>query len=502
MPDSLRYIVLPVGQGTGTLIEVLDGAGTPTEITLIDLGSKGWSTEGGIPSADFVIAELKRMAAPRLETIFLSHSDGDHVNLIKRVLDQFKKPSEGAPPAQTLTIEQVWYGGDKDDYVKTVGKGKTKKKLDLLALIKEYKPTAVATNINELGAGSSSWKSKPAAPIWKTSGGVEYWLLYGNASKSTVAAYAASPKRHKGSAGYLKNVVSLVLIVQYGTDPEYLVALGDATGLTIAGANQIIKKYKVDLPRKVATMSLPHHGSKTTTYDFLGTSTSSGDAEAFAKQSIEQFVKSLQPDTINASAGEQSTFKHPAWEVVRDFGAYLGTGRYVDPRLTDQHFFTAYYTLDALALTGSGASTTWPAAAGWQTGRTDKNVFTLDYFRGLAAAQVPIVFPPDAEETAVTPAYTPKPPRAAGWAWVLEEAGPWEVERILDRNFTAAGVIAVYEDEHGPLPPDRFVFVPSAAVRAEPPPPAVAPPAGVMAAPAPNHRPPPPVGLRRVRQLT
>jgi hypothetical protein len=500
VPNTFRYTVLPVGQGSGTLIQVLDDAGVPIETSLIDLGSLGWSKDAGKPSADFVIEELQRMAEPCLETLFLSHSDSDHTNLLGRILDAFYPPSDDEPADETLIIKEVWYGGDYGHY--------RKRSKNILDRIDRYCPEDADTNINTLGVGVSDWHDDPAAPLYETANGVGFWLLYGNAP-TTGELYDGIEPTRKGSRAYLRNVSSLVLVVRYGTDDIFdFVASGDATGLTLAGCNTTIDDEDIELA-PTTTVSLPHHGSHVTTYDLLGLANDMQDEDDLAEEIVQGFVTRLKPFSITASAGEDHHHRHPASRVIEDFGAHVGDKLYRDAGIAfrKQHFFTSHYTVDALGLLGDATHTTWPRANGWYTGRTTKNVFTIDYFRGNPATlNIPTVFPPEAVIDAPNAPYAPVPPRAAGWAFEVPEDGAaddLELSRVVDRRFASAATMAHLDRVHGGLSPERFVLVPSApdddasAARTSPP----RRPVDVRAA-APTPRPTggPSSGLR-LRQL-
>lgn len=492
MPNTLRYTVLPVGQGSGTLIQVLDDGGVPIETSLIDLGSLGWSKQTGKPSADFVIAELQKMAEPQLKTLFLSHSDSDHINLLGRVLDEFYRPSDDEPADETLSIKEVWYGGDYGHY--------KKRSKNILDRVEGYRPDGTDTNLNDLGVSATSWHGDDPQPLYRTSNDVEFWLLYGNAPVVGELYEGAEPTR-KGSRAYLRNVASLVMIVRYGTTSIYdLVALGDATGLTLAGCNAKIDDEAIALA-PVTTLSLPHHGSQVTTYDMLGLATDDLDQHEVAAAIIEAFVDHLEPHSITASAGEDHHHRHPASRVIKDFGTHIGEELYVDAGLAhrDQHFFTSYYTADLLDLLGSATTVNWPPNNGWYTGRTVKNVYTIDYFRGdPATLNIPTVFAPDAVIDAPNAPYAPVPPRTAGWSWRIDAvADDYDLFRVVDRNFAAAATMARLEAVHGGLPPERFVMVPSAPTAEQPPPPPRAPVVVDVASPAAA----PPGGARRIRQI-
>src|SRR6266849_948539 len=299
MPNWMRYTILPVGQGVGTLVQVFDDTNELLETSLIDLGSARWfKKQTGIPSADFVVKELRKMKdpGPTLTALFLSHSDRDHINLIRPVLEAFYKPSEDKDREKTLEIQDVWYGGKKTNYVKKTSK------FDLIEEIRKYKPKGAKDNINRLEASQSSWGEDPdPGPLVRTDEDVGFWLLLGNIESEDVDLWSESEKTKEGDDGYLLNVVSLVVVVEYGATPRYFVAPGDATGLTIAGCNEIIENKTVNLA-PVATIGLPHHGSERTTYNLLISKKTKKGPFDLATAVVQKFVKLLKPETITASA--------------------------------------------------------------------------------------------------------------------------------------------------------------------------------------------------------
>src|SRR6185437_1111708 len=74
--------------------------------------------------------------------------------------------------------------------------------------------------------------------------------------------------------GYLVNTNSLVLAVRYGTGTKRkIVATGDATGMTMAVANERLAADRPNWQLGTDSISLPHHGSAVTTYDVLNANT-------------------------------------------------------------------------------------------------------------------------------------------------------------------------------------------------------------------------------------
>jgi len=498
MPKTMRYTVLPVGQGSGAIVEVLEN-GVLQAPVLIDLGSRGWNKQAGQPSATFIAERLEQMAAPKLAAVFLSHVDSDHVNLLRRLLARFKKPGE-VGPKKTLEIGDVWFGGEESDYEESRDRP--------LQQLREYGAT-----VHALGVGISD---VPTGTVRLSSAGVDYSLLIANVAESNPSQKrrridASDQKRAANS--FLRNVVSLCVVVKFGkVTPQYIVAPGDAIGLTLAESNKILRDNP-GIFAPVLSLALPHHGSATSTYDMSGVKATGNERrDQLATRVVREFVDHLEAHSITASAGESPTYRHPSSRVVADFARTVLKRWYSDGTTPNEHFFTAYYPLDELALEGGMNRNTWPSSIGWHTGLTESNVFTIDYFRGNPQIFSPpeIVFDPGrapneyplARYGGVNAPYgfgPTAPPRAAGWGFVIAESGEREeVERLVDLRFATAEERASLEAVHGPLPPQRFVFLPSApapepAAEAEPP------PAVVREATVPL--PSPPAGLRRVRQL-
>ena len=518
MAKWLRYTVLPVGQGAGAFVQVWEGqhmfedeTAKPIKSALIDLGSLGWKRTAGAASALFVAEQLKMMSQPRLDAVFLSHSDLDHTNLLKKVFDAF------APPKAPPTVGQVWFGGNKADYAR--------KNPDALALLKSH-----GADLKQLSAGASSWPRDgigPPIPLCRMDD-VLFWLLIGNTQEAgdetdddaepdaqAVDDPPRGVKRPRDSDSTTLNVVSLVIIATYGlAQQQSLVSTGDATGLTLSIANKEIRDHGISMA-PVLTLSLPHHGSEASTYNLRAAGhVKRGKTDATAEAVVREFVKHLSPRSITASAGEHGTYFHPACRVVADFAWPTESGMYKEVDLDDQHFFTAYYQgsdLDrettAMDIGDQAVESKWPGKGGWYTGRTERNVFTIDYAHKdpRGSADLPAVSYASSQAPQAGPvalfdgrSLTDKdklPPQAAGWGYyVSSDGGTTELRRLVDVAKVKAQALAALEAVHGPLPPERFVFLPSApASTAESPPPpapAVVPEAPRSRAPAGSTRPP------------
>jgi hypothetical protein len=410
----LEFTVLDVDQGSGNLVEVYDDQNdtVPKRVVLIDLGTHvGVDSPGPKASVEFVVSRLKAMPEPRLDAVFLSHSDEDHINLIRSVLDSGFTPPTGADP---LTVCGVWYGGLAEKYVK--------RKFNVLAELDKYAPTK-ATVLHSLDVQASDYEGtveKDWKPTWKRDG-AEAWIVHANAVNEK--GPGVLPKKYP----YYLNAVSLIVMVTYAG--RQLVTTGDATGLTLRQCNDLIKelgvKKRLD---EVFALTLPHHGSKATLAVKTALSPSKYKPGELETKTVAEFVDNFRPQTISASAGE--SYDHPADSVIRTFSRHLTNQvRFEDPTLLGknglkQHFYTAHFDPKSVPLAGSQR---WPPVGGWYTVRTDRNIFTTEYYK---ADQKPMLFiehPPQDKDT-------PSPlnptvfkgdfPGATGWRFTVKAAQP------------------------------------------------------------------------------
>src|SRR4028118_789745 len=108
MAAGIKFQVLDVGQGSGNFIEIYGAKTAPDTTILIDLGSELESTAAGVPAAKYIVDKLKAMDEPTLDTMILSHSDSDHINLLDLVLDEFYPPNTpGKNPDEILRINRA-----------------------------------------------------------------------------------------------------------------------------------------------------------------------------------------------------------------------------------------------------------------------------------------------------------------------------------------------------------------------------------------------------------
>lgn len=461
---SMRFTMLPVGQGSGTLIQVLDNAKKPVSAVLMDLGSKGWrENKTGVVSAEFVRDELKKMDVPTLDAVFLSHGDVDHINLVKRLTGYFSPPSKGAATKDTLVVENVWFGGRQAAYKKN---GK-----NAITILKEYRPKNTDTNVQLLGPDLGVMQK----PMYAVNGVNVYVLAANTLAAETYVNDESIYALKKTSGGYLYNVVSLVLIVAYGTvKPQYFVVTADATGITLAKCNQILRKLKVPAALGV---SVPHHGSANTTYDVLGAETATKNRDEYSQEIVSEFVNHLKPRSVLVSSGEVKKFKLPSARVIMDFAKHVDNSPWADGALKGktnpgQHFYTAYFPRHHLEVTNNNVNeTNWPKSNGWKTARTHKAVYSTDYFKDDPAKDnVPAAFANDVTLGPPNAPYNPPPPWGYGWVYEIPEDGNDPTIRpMLDLRTLTAAQRAAIEQRHGPLGPGPFVMVPSALPAQETP---------------------------------
>ncbi len=462
------YYVLAVGQGTGTLVQVCkDTLDKPVWNVIIDLGSRGWKRTVGLPSAKFAAERMKKGKQPggavTLDAVILSHSDSDHSSLLSDLLAEFTKPTQSPTNEKpNLTINKVWFGGDRSKYV---GKGGT----NLLEVLNEYRPDKVKSILVSPANNSSSFDKDPPTRIVDSEKEAWIWLLIGNTICDQVSFDGNKPTR-TAEEGYATNTMSLVVGVTFGVPPHerQIIATGDATGLTILKCRQVIKDRDLNL-KKSLSVTLPHHGSATSAYDLRGLKASRGSSDDLAKENIKGFSEDLEAESISASAGEHGNYNQPAIEVIGDFGEYVGKGKFVDKALwkQEEHFYTFYTSANYFSYIHKTkwGPVRWPGKDGWRSARTNKNVFTTDYFIGEKKQAVPTAWPTNAyQQVENASAFHPKPPRTISWAFVVKDGGAnWTVERVVDKARLGARELASLEAIVGtPLPEERFVHIPSA----------------------------------------
>ncbi|WP_405436485.1 hypothetical protein OG373_06090 [Streptomyces avidinii] len=468
--SKLVFWVLDVGQGSGNFVQLFDDSDKLIGSLLFDLGSEGKKSEAGFPSAQTVAALLGNPGT--LDLVALSHSDSDHINLIPELLSYFT--------TSELAINTVRYGGDYARYQKRTG-------TNILAELGTYMPGT--SSPQHLPPGFSAFRGDPAPAPDYTLGDLKLWILMANAAapgakKAKIALQARTGTKHKAADGSNANTNSLVLLV--GFRGLQFIVTGDATGTTLYQINLVVNtSIKKDYLDAVVMLTLPHHGSATTTFDVGG----GIDGE----DNLKNFVTNTTPYSLTGSADKRRSYKHPSAKVMEYFWAGLARGEpyWKDPTLGDRHFYTAYFTPgDAYDYKdGKGALYTWPPSAWWYSVQTASDIYTNMYvYTDMMGGQQEIVLPPNSSALEVPD--NPVPPRALGVAWKYTVTDTVTLEMQVnrpdyERMIAARGFVPAGWPDPAALGEAQWISLPSAdaAVVDDSRPAAAAPPE-----PAPTRR--------------
>jgi beta-lactamase superfamily II metal-dependent hydrolase len=440
--------VLDVGQGSGTLVEVYDDD-VLQNLVLIDLGSSAEKGTAGAASAQYVVEQLKAMPDKAvLDTLLLSHSDVDHINLIGEVLKEFSPPDTKEPPLPPLTIRHIWYGGSSESY--------RKEKSNVLEEAEKYLEKGKAEGFSN---DATSWKPKEQKWVpFHTLGDVKLFLIIGN----TVAETASENTNSNVPSAYALNMRSLVVRVWY-SDSEAVIT-GDATGLTCARINKIFEHQE---PLEDCLMlTVPHHGAAATAFDLKG-STNTTPTDNF-----DLFAKNMKARMISASAFERPDYRHPRMEVLQFFWKYLDNeiSFYTDPLLPeDFHYYTAYFSAKQFERSVTSRTKMWPDTATWYTVQTKANIFTTDYFR--AADQSPATIIPPTPATSGHKKKKGTPPAGVRWEFRWDTEDAWVYRHTVPVTLFAAQILPARPRL---IRPEQFVvplpaFVPLPALLPAPP---------------------------------
>jgi len=367
--------VYDVGQGACNFIEIYDDSATPELVhtILIDLGSVLVHDAAKDAVAE-ITATLESMNQPTIDALILTHSDVDHINYIQPLLENFL-PQGSTDPGEILDINRVYYGGRYKDYKKG-------RKKNTLTVLKKYLVGDPDEDMIGVGPDQEGWDE--TNNVWdpfETIGDVDLYMLAGNTTTAAVDIFQ-NKKVHKPGTGYLRNMVSIVVILSFaGVD---LVFTGDATGLTMARCNQTLAKSGALTSTFMVT--LPHHGSEETSFSLLNLSTPAVNAPLLGKRNVQNFVTSVGAKTITASAERHKTYHHPSVDLMTYFWEKVDTvtNYYSDPALAPikRHFYTAYFPKNHFDADpgNTGVVQDWPPSYNWYTAQTAANVFTTMYF--------------------------------------------------------------------------------------------------------------------------
>lgn len=357
---AIKYVattVLDVGQGQSTFTCVYDDS-TPAKIIhtlLFDCGTDKKSPETDT-NIDYIASRLASMATPTLDLLVFSHSDNDHISLMKNAIEAYHKKT-----TTPLKIKSVWYAGDSDFYEKDG--------FNILTELEKYCKAFTTPDFGETQFNKTTdqwagyiWQDSPATPTIKVA------MLIGNVIDDKPGVLV---KTDFGSTAEKKNRVSIVCAL-FHDDRSFLIC-GDATNRTMAWVNYA---FGGKVLGKNLMVTVPHHGSRST-----GLSVASGKA---ANQNAINVVKTF-VKTANAKTATVSSFQkheHPSLDMVNFFTPRLAATQVVEDDRLDNNSHFSLFNVD-ISLT-SGATTT-AILPGYHTFTTNANVYSTQYFGATAA---------------------------------------------------------------------------------------------------------------------
>ncbi|HYD37935.1 MAG TPA: hypothetical protein VEA60_10000 [Allosphingosinicella sp.] len=392
---GIRFWVLDVGQGACNYVELYD---SPTHVAynmLVDLGTNS-SFAVATPAVNWLTNQIKDRPDPKVNVMLLTHGDTDHFNLVSRLF-----PALG-PPSQAQ-IGMVRFGGMEKRY--TVNRQWDPKR-SLITALKAYCP-----DVLPMGTEWSSYT--PGDPptwtrIWPATveaGDAQLFVFMANAPHAQDESLKST--RRKDHNAEATNAKSLVFGLLWAN--RLFVGTGDATAATLSKVNALIPVLGV--PTTMLTM--PHHGSRKTTYD-LKSADNIPDHEAV--QVVQTFLDIFKPWTISISADEKG-HHHPSLATIEQFSRVTTpTPFWKDPSLADnRHYLTAWIDWN-LATTGA---TPWPTKWQYGTLETSSNLYcTLYYTATMAVGWVSPPIPGVELSDMVLDSSTPTP-RGMNWAFTV-----------------------------------------------------------------------------------
>jgi len=298
--QHIDFYVLNVGQGAFNYIEIVDDAGDVIQNILIDLGTHN-SRDLSEENIEWLNERIEGRADPRINVVFLTHGDSDHYNLIQKL-------EPGLDPVADTRIGQVRYGGPQWRY-------KYRGQPNTIDFLEDY-----CTDVAKLPLDCSNYRSD-------TNTWTNYWIggdadddvylrvILGNAPYNGGNLPDDEPKKKRGVNGEQVNTESLVSAIVW--NDAWFVATGDATGKTLAAINDYLGEDAHDTIGSTVMMTLPHHGSRKTTYDLAK---ADGDIEDEWQDVVNDFINIFEPKSISISANEQ--YQHPSIDVINDFSEH------------------------------------------------------------------------------------------------------------------------------------------------------------------------------------
>jgi hypothetical protein len=356
MPAKYVLNSLDIGQGMCTFFEYYDSSGpdaAPRANALFDLGSTKSSKKAGPPTLNFLKDQIIKRKPPDgyIDVVFLSHKDGDHINLIGDLLKLLPKAGIGL----------VRYGGRFNWY-------KNREQNILTDLGKRTLDSK--KNVKGFPIGHSSWdkaKNRFGDPIWE--GHELAYRAYLLAANTPYKDDKIGDPEEKISArpdGDQANSKSLVIALYMGNICS--VIGGDATFPTFQYINGFFTRFLVN---NIMTL-LPHHGSRKTTFGLPKTNAEVSDQ---ARTVVRTYARRMRGRTVVASADTKHC--HPSLETMNLFAEFTDQSKswWSDSGLNKTHYSTAYLDIDFM--------TDEKIPNAYKTYQTSANVYSTLYYYQL-----------------------------------------------------------------------------------------------------------------------
>jgi hypothetical protein len=453
---TIKFHVLDVGQGACNYVEIIDEDDIVTHNMLIDLGTNSkqaiahdnlqWLRDKIIDNGGY------------LDVLILTHGDTDHYNMIAKILPAF------GPPAHNQ-IGMIRYGGPSWRY----NQGRLITTLTGYAAQIDGSPFIVY-NIASFTPSQTGYDGDGEYPYW-----TPIWEADADdAAEPKLQLFIANtPHPQDGANLFVRqtkmnaeavNTKSVVTALEWNN--HWYVATGDATATTLAELNDILAEAQEDDFPATFMLTLPHHGSRKTTYD-LKKADDLPDLDA--RLVITDFLNLFPPMSMSVSAGEKN-HHHPSMYLLRQFTDNLKDEDtyWSDPTLNDgsNHFLTSWIDL---GITPVYIDPAWPPANTWlyATTKTSSNVYGTFYFKNAqynlatypqyVAPPIPVAAqPPDHVDIANIP-------MGRNWEFrmVNDELSVESTDNAARARAARADFAAI-----GSAPPASFVAAPGRDVRA------------------------------------
>ncbi|MGV8894029.1 MAG: ComEC/Rec2 family competence protein [Burkholderiaceae bacterium] len=346
--------VVDVGQGQCTYVEIFDMAGAVMQTLLFDCGTdkRSPTTDANI---EFIATRINQMTNKKIDAVFFSHSDNDHVSLMKTLVDETEKLIK-----TVLPIGRVWYGGAWTKYAK--------RGFNILNYLKDrncpadqfFEPT---TDRTDYVKGSGFVRS-----LW-TNDEVRVDLLVGNVISDEPAVINLSGTLPTAKTPEPLNRVSLICRVFFNGH-DYVIC-GDATNRSMGKVNTFFSGLRFPF---TIMLTVPHHGSRSTSLELFPSGTN-------PTLTVKTFSRIISAKTLTISAGPKNSHHHPSTELTTIFIPDAIKKPIVqDKNLKyDSHFTAANIDLE-MAYYPDGTAVT----KAYKTFVTESNVYTTWYYYDVA----------------------------------------------------------------------------------------------------------------------